>query len=709
MRTLSAFTLLFAALLAPASVKSQEPSAYPKAMAAAARGEHGTAADLLAGIAAGLPEHPFLLLQLAQQQARAGRAGEAAATLVQLLDLGGGLDADRDSAFVPHWRSPAFAAARARHAERSRPVGASAVAFRLAERDLIPEGIAWDPGTRRFLLGSINKGKIVQVDERGRASTFVPRGRLPLPVVLGLKVDPARRAVWAATVSTVARDPVPGRGRSALVEIDADRGTVRRVIAAGDSANPRFFNDVAVTRAGDVYVSDTEAGGVWLLRAGSAGAGGPADTLEPVGRMGERAFANGIALSPDERLLYVADGMGLAVIDRATGAAAAMPAPPRTALAGTDGLTADAHGLIAVQNFAGMARVVRLRLSADGRAVTALEVLEHATPHLAMPTTGTLADGGYWFIANSHVTSATPDGRYPPPARLTAPVVLHIPEARLAAAAPVPDAGGLDSVRVNSRWRRFELHLPAEYTRGAGGAGMPLLLAFHGAGGTASGFRRATAFDEESDRRQFAVAYLQADEGSERLWSLGCRRCTPAAANGVDDIAFARAVVDRVAERAPLDRARVYAAGFSMGGSMVFALGCFASDVVAGIAVVGMTTVDSLEDVCRPARPGPLRLFVGTADPFTPWEGGMRGRYTVIPPAATGRTWAARIGCAAEPAVDSVAARDGSGQVVRRYAWRDGCRVPAGVVVYRIEGGNHTWPFHDVSATREIAEAWFGP
>lgn len=706
MRTLSPFTLLLAAFLVPASVKSQEPSAYPRAMAAAARGEHGTAADLLGGIATALPDHPFLQLQLAQQQARAGRAGEAAETLVRLLDLGGGLDADRDSAFLPHWRSPAFAAVRTRHAELKRPVGASAVAFKLAERDLIPEGITWDPATRRFLVGSINKGKIVQVDERGRASTFVPRERLPLPVVLGLKVDSARRTVWAATVSTVARDPVPGRGRSALVEIDADRGTVRRSIAAGDSARPRFFNDLAVTRAGDVYVSDTEAGGVWLLRAGS----GLADTLEPVGRMGERAFANGIALSPDERLLYVADGMGIAVIDLATGAATQMPAPPRTALAGTDGLTADARGLIAVQNFAGMARVVRLRLSADGRAVTALEVLEHATRHLAMPTTGTLADGGYWFIANSHVTSAAPDGRYPPPSRLTAPVVLHIPEARLAAAAtPVPDPVGLDSVHVNSRWRRFELHLPAEYTRGAGVAGMPLLLAFHGAGGTASGFRRATAFDEESDRRQFAVAYLQADEGSERLWSLGCRRCTPAAENGVDDIAFVRAVVDRVAERAPLDRARVYAAGFSMGGSMAFALGCFASDVVAGIAVVGMTTVDSLEDVCRPVRPGPLRLFVGTADPFTPWEGGMREQYTVIPPETTGRTWAARIGCDAKAAVDSVTARDGSGQLIRRYAWRQGCRAPSGVVVYRIEGGNHSWPYYNISATREIAQAWFGP
>ena len=37
------------------------------------------------------------------------------------------------------------------------------IAFRLAERDLIPEGITYDPLTKTFYIGSINKKKIVKL------------------------------------------------------------------------------------------------------------------------------------------------------------------------------------------------------------------------------------------------------------------------------------------------------------------------------------------------------------------------------------------------------------------------------------------------------------------------------------------------------------------------------------------------------------------
>jgi sugar lactone lactonase YvrE len=47
------------------------------------------------------------------------------------------------------------------------------VAFRLDEKDLIPEGITHDSRTGRFFLSSINKEKVVAVDAAGKASDFV--------------------------------------------------------------------------------------------------------------------------------------------------------------------------------------------------------------------------------------------------------------------------------------------------------------------------------------------------------------------------------------------------------------------------------------------------------------------------------------------------------------------------------------------------------
>src|SRR6478736_4914990 len=69
------------------------------------------------------------------------------------------------------------------------------IAFRLTEKDLIPEGITFDPTTKSFYVSSINKRKIVKVDEQGRVSDFIPSGQDEIGEVLGLKI--AKGKLWA--------------------------------------------------------------------------------------------------------------------------------------------------------------------------------------------------------------------------------------------------------------------------------------------------------------------------------------------------------------------------------------------------------------------------------------------------------------------------------------------------------------------------------
>src|SRR5690606_3108353 len=101
-------------------------------------------------------------------------------------------------------------------------------------------------------------------------------------------------------------------------------------------------------------------------------------------------------------------------------------------------------------------------------------------------------------------------------------------------------------------------------------------------------------------------------------WNDGSGRGHVAAA-GVDDVAFALALIDEISRRYEVDAARVYAAGFSNGGSMVFRLAAEAADRVAAAApVAGHLWVAAP----RPARPVPLMLICGSADPLNPLEGG---------------------------------------------------------------------------------------
>ena len=113
-----------------------------------------------------------------------------------------------------------------------------------------------------------------------------------------------------------------------------------------------------------VYVSDGQNGAIYRCPPGCASL----ETWLPAGTF---RSAQGMAVSADGRLLYVADyRYGLAAVDRASGHVFRMSAPPDMMLDGIDGLVRDHDGLIAIQNGAPPLRIVALSLSSDGLGIT---------------------------------------------------------------------------------------------------------------------------------------------------------------------------------------------------------------------------------------------------------------------------------------------------------------------------------------------------
>ena len=88
-----------------------------------------------------------------------------------------------------------------------------------------------------------------------------------------------------------------------------------------------------------------------------------------------------------------------------------------------------------------------------------------------------------------------------------------------------------------------------------------------------------------------------------------------------DDVAFTLAVLDDVARHLPLDPSRLYASGFSAGGSMAWMMGCYAGDRFAGVAsVAGALRRPLPEGLC----PKPVKKHIqihGFADKQVPLEG----------------------------------------------------------------------------------------
>jgi polyhydroxybutyrate depolymerase len=239
--------------------------------------------------------------------------------------------------------------------------------------------------------------------------------------------------------------------------------------------------------------------------------------------------------------------------------------------------------------------------------------------------------------------------------------------------------------------RTYRLHVPAHPTA----AILPLVLVFHGGGGTGAGAERMYGFDRLADAQSFIVAY---PDGLGRRWNdergepvRAWRRTGPP-----DDVGFVSALIDSLAAALPVDRHRVYATGISNGAILSHLLACRLSEKIAAIGPVAGTIARAEAPRCAPRRPVSVIEFHGTEDRFVPIGGGnIMGRPAagaVLSVADTAALWARLDGCRGEPVrADLAAAEPADPTRVRRLSYGS-CREGTAVAVYTIAGGGHTWP-----------------
>jgi hypothetical protein len=299
------------------------------------------------------------------------------------------------------------------HGPASTPGPSVEVAFTVKQKDLIPEGIAHDPADGRFYLGSIRWKKIVRVASDGTAADFTSSGQDGLGEVLGLRVDPSARQIWACSNVGEGR---PG-GRSSVHRFDLRTGALVRKYELAPSNDAHFFNDLVVLGSGDAFVTDTYGGAVYRIAKDGAA---PELFLKSDALGG----ANGIAATADEGRLVVSGQRGLVFVDLASRAVKRVESLGYLIIA--DGLYRHGRSLIAVQNVFFPVSVVRYDLDEAFTAIREARVLASDHPAFSIPTTGVVVGDDFYFIANSHVDEIS-GGQIAHPERLREVVVLRTP------------------------------------------------------------------------------------------------------------------------------------------------------------------------------------------------------------------------------------------------------------------------------------------
>jgi hypothetical protein len=321
-----------------------------------------------------------------------GETREALSLLKECLALREGFDPSGDPAFLGLKGLKEFDELVEKVRRDFPPVAAARFAFFTEEKDLIPEGLAYDEKQNFYYLSSLNRKKIVKIDSEGRVSDFVPADRYGLLPVLGIRMDPADGTVWA--------DSFEDAGRTELLHFDS-AGKLLGRYAPKDSAK-RGFNDLVLRKNGEVITTDSLNNQVLRFDPRS-------QAFAPLATYRTLFYPNGIALADDDQTVYVADAVGIVKIDLRSGESRDVDPGPRNTLAGADGLYWHKGSLIAVQNGIGSPRVAAFKLSKDGNRVTQTSVLENHTQFTVLPTTGAIHGNDFYFIANSQIDNLNGD------------------------------------------------------------------------------------------------------------------------------------------------------------------------------------------------------------------------------------------------------------------------------------------------------------
>ena len=149
--------------------------------------------------------------------------------------------------------------------------------------------------------------------------------------------------------------------------------------------------------------------------------------------------------------------------------------------------------------------------------------------------------------------------------------------------------------------REYYVSLPEDTSKP-----VPIIINFHGFLSHAIDQQGFAQMDNYAHQNGIGVIY---PEGIKRSWNVG-----KAILNDENDIGFVNALIDSVSSKYNIDSNRIYACGFSNGGSFSYELMCGLSNKIAAFGSVGGNFSINENRLCNINREIPLIHIHGTRD-----------------------------------------------------------------------------------------------
>ena len=344
-----------------------------------------------------LPDSGQLRLQLAMVYAAQNDKARAYDVLVHMQSSGFGYDISQDTRFNNIHGTKVWDYIVANLQVNAKQFGEGKLAFELPKGDYLFESIGYDPARKQFLVGSAREGKVYLADMKGKLTDFIrPTEENGMYAVLDLAVDAAHDKLYVASagVPYFTAFKASAFGQTSLIEYRLSTGKFLNRYDLAQDGKSRLLTSITVGKDGHVFAADGDRGQIFRLVDNELKllAGNP--TLSSI---------RGLAASDDGTKLYFADyAMGIFGIDLTKSTPFALAHnPDKLVLGGIVGIYFYDGRLVVIESGMVPQRVMRLKLSDDGRSVASAMPLDVAQPAFSVPTVGAVVGDQLYFIANS--------------------------------------------------------------------------------------------------------------------------------------------------------------------------------------------------------------------------------------------------------------------------------------------------------------------
>ena len=336
-----------------------------------------------------------------------GNKEEALRLLKKALDFGFVYPLDKDEDLNGLRNDPEFKKLIKKNLINQQPMEVSTTVAKLPAKQVIAEGLAFNPVDSSFFVSSIYKGIVYNFNKDNKIlwqSEDNDYGS-----VAGLKIDYKKNLLWGTFVhqpqSKNFEDSLNGNSGIFCYNL-ITKEKLLEINVAKDSLEKHWFGDLILDSLGNVYASDSYAGKIYKFSA---------PDFRPQIFLSDSNIISmqGITFTNDNKYIIFADySRGLFLYDNKTAEVNEIKNLTGNTLLGIDGIYFYGNNkIIAVQNGINPQRIIEITLDKNYTRAIKLKALEANNPDYDDITLGTIINNYFYFIANSQWYKFAKDGR----------------------------------------------------------------------------------------------------------------------------------------------------------------------------------------------------------------------------------------------------------------------------------------------------------